>query len=84
LASGATAPGPAFEGAPRFRPKVVHKQETILRIMKKTKFVRQVAKVDLVGRIPIEIPILWPHAVMVSPRPSVLLTGRNWYFFMAA
>jgi hypothetical protein len=23
VASGATAPGPAFEGAPRFRPKVV-------------------------------------------------------------
>jgi hypothetical protein len=24
--------------------------------------------------IPIEIPILWPRAVMVSPRPRVLLT----------
>ena len=32
VASGATAPGPALEGAPRFRPK----------------FARQVAKVDLV------------------------------------
>jgi hypothetical protein len=30
VASGAIAPGPALEGAPRFRPKVVHKQETIL------------------------------------------------------
>jgi hypothetical protein len=47
----------------------------------KTKFVFQVAKVDLVldiisvcGSIPIEIPILWPRAVMVGPRPRVLLT----------
>jgi hypothetical protein len=24
--------------------------------------------------IPVEIPILWPHAVMVGPRPRVLLT----------
>jgi hypothetical protein len=24
VASGATAPGPAFEGAPRFRAKVIH------------------------------------------------------------
>jgi hypothetical protein len=30
VASGATAPGPALEGAPRFRPKVVHKQENFL------------------------------------------------------
>jgi hypothetical protein len=48
VASGATAPGPTLEGGGgRFRPKVVHKQETILRIIKK-KLVRQVAKVDLV------------------------------------
>jgi len=26
------------------------------------------------GSIAIEIPILWPHEVMVSPRPHVLLT----------
>ena len=26
------------------------------------------------GSIPIEIPILWPRAVMVGPRPRVLLT----------
>jgi hypothetical protein len=27
VVSGATAPGPAREGVPRFRPKLVHKQE---------------------------------------------------------
>jgi hypothetical protein len=52
VASGATAPGPALEGAPRFRPKIV---------------------LMSFSRIPIEIPILWPRAVMVSPRPRVLL-----------
>ena len=26
------------------------------------------------GSIPFEIPILWPRAVMVGPRPRVLLT----------
>jgi hypothetical protein len=48
VASRATAPGPALEGFLRFRPKVVHEQETFLLIMKKTKFVRQVARVDIV------------------------------------
>jgi hypothetical protein len=41
--------------------------------------VLQVAEVDtdiisVFGSIPIEIPILWPRAVMVGPRPRVLLT----------
>ena len=30
--------------------------------------------ISVCGSIPIEIPILWPRAVMVSPRPRVLLT----------
>ena len=30
--------------------------------------------ISVSGRIPIEIPILWPRAVMVGPRPCVLLT----------
>jgi len=30
--------------------------------------------ISVCGSIPIEIPILWPHAVMVGPRPGVLLT----------
>jgi hypothetical protein len=51
--SGVTAPGPALEGAPRFRPKVV---------------------LMSLSSIPTEIPILWPRAVMVGPRPHVLLT----------
>jgi hypothetical protein len=46
----------------------------------KTKFVRQVAEVDIdiisvCGSIPIEIPILWPRAVMVGPRPRVVMVG---------
>jgi hypothetical protein len=53
VASGATAPSPALEGAPRFRPKVV---------------------LMSLSSIPIEVPILWPRAVMVGPRPRVLLT----------
>jgi hypothetical protein len=53
VASGATAPGPALDGAPRFRPKVV---------------------LMSLSSIPIEIPILWLRAVMVDPRPRVLLT----------
>jgi hypothetical protein len=61
---------------------VVHKQEKFFMNNEKTKFVRQVAKFDLrsldiisvCGSIPIEIPILWPRAVMVGPRPRVLLT----------
>jgi hypothetical protein len=48
VASGATAPGPALEGFPPFRPKVVHKQEIFFMNNEKTKFVRQFAKVDLV------------------------------------
>jgi hypothetical protein len=53
VASGATAPGSALEGARRFRPKVV--------------FIS-------LSSIPIEILILWPRAVMVRPRPHILLT----------
>ena len=30
--------------------------------------------ISVCGSIPIEIPILWPRAVMVGPRPRVLLT----------
>ena len=30
--------------------------------------------ISVYGSIPIEIPILWPRAVMVGPRPRVLLT----------
>ena len=30
--------------------------------------------ISVCDSIPIEIPILWPHAVMVGPRPRVLLT----------
>jgi hypothetical protein len=52
VASGATAPGPALEGALRIRPKVV---------------------LMSLSSVPIEIPILWPRAVMVSPRPCVLV-----------
>jgi hypothetical protein len=48
VASGAATPGPALEGVPRFRPKVVHKQEIFFINNEKTKFVRQVARVDLV------------------------------------
>ena len=45
-----------------------------------TKFVCQVANVDLdiisvCGSIPIEIPILWPRAVMVGPRPRAVMVG---------
>jgi hypothetical protein len=53
VASGATAPCYALEGAQRFRRKVV---------------------LMSLSNIPIEIPILWPRMVMVSPRPRVLLT----------
>jgi hypothetical protein len=35
VASRATASGPALEGVPRFRPKLVHKQKKKLWIMKK-------------------------------------------------
>jgi hypothetical protein len=48
VASGATTPGPALEGVPRFRPKVFHKQEKKFKNNGKTKFARQFAKVDLV------------------------------------
>jgi len=30
--------------------------------------------ISVCGSVPIEIPILWPRAVMVGPRPRVLLT----------
>ena len=30
--------------------------------------------ISVCGSIPIEIPILWPRAVMVGPRPRVFLT----------
>ena len=30
--------------------------------------------ISVCGSIPTEIPILWPRAVMVGPRPRVLLT----------
>ena len=30
--------------------------------------------ISVCGSIPIEIPMLWPRAVMVGPRPRVLLT----------
>ena len=30
--------------------------------------------ISVCGSIPIKIPILWPRAVMVGPRPRVLLT----------
>jgi hypothetical protein len=63
VASGAIAPGPALEGVLRFRPKLVHKQEKILWIMKKL-FVRQVASlstleiINVCGSIPVEIAIM--------------------------
>jgi len=30
--------------------------------------------ISVCGSIPLEIPILWPRAAMVGPRPRVLLT----------
>ena len=30
--------------------------------------------ISVCGSIPIEVPILWPRAVMIGPRPRVLLT----------
>jgi hypothetical protein len=59
---------------------VVHKQETFLWIMKKlnSRANREswsnLGIISVCGSIAIEIPILWPCAVMVGPRPSVLLT----------
>ena len=38
---------------------------------------RKLSSLDIIsvcGSIPIEIPILWPRAVIVGPRPRVLLT----------
>ena len=37
-------------------------------------FCTVIDRISVCGSIPIEIPILWPRAVMVGPRPLVLLT----------
>ena len=64
----------------RLKKTVVHKQEKILWIMKKLNSCaksRKLSSLDIssvCGSIPIEIPILWPRAVMVGSRPRILLT----------
>jgi len=64
----------------RLKKTAVHKQEKILWIMKKLNSCaksRKLSSRDIIsvcGSIPIKIPILWPRAVMVGPRPRVLLT----------
>ena len=78
VASGATAPSPALEGAPRFRTNIIWKiwnfiwKMTIIISLLGQRHCHHVVISFKKNRCP--QTGLWPRTVMVSPRPHLLLT----------